>query len=329
MKMGWSAPLGPSAPGFVRGFGAAWGMGYGAWGMGHNVLESDVPDLLRDALAQSLPEYDTIDLQESDLSQIVPTEYRADMVVVLRAGGRPVYGIVVEVQLTRDEDKRFKWPVYGNVLRARLRCPCCLLVVTPDAAIARWAAKPIETGQPSSPFTPLVLGPEATPVVTDVALARQAPELALLSVQAHGMTQHGYGVGRAALLAADGLDAETSVLYFDLIQLAVSEAIRRQLERLMNIENYEFRSDFAKKYLAKGRAEGRAEGQAEGRAEGQAEGRTEGQAKALLRVLAARGLEVSESHRARILQCGDSNVLDRWLDRAVAIDSVDEIIQGV
>jgi len=58
----------------------------------------------------------------------------------------PVLGIVVEVQLAPDKDKRFVWPVYATNLRARLKCPVCLLVITDDDRVARWAAKPIELG---------------------------------------------------------------------------------------------------------------------------------------------------------------------------------------
>ena len=75
---------------------------------------------------------DRIEIQDSDLAQIVPTEYRADLVLLLRRD-TPVFGIVVEVQLAADPDKRFSWPLYASGLRARLRCPACVLVVTPDA----------------------------------------------------------------------------------------------------------------------------------------------------------------------------------------------------
>jgi hypothetical protein len=46
-----------------------------------------------------------------------------------------VLGIVIEVQLQRDDRKRFTWPVYVAGLRARLECPACLLVVTPSDAV--------------------------------------------------------------------------------------------------------------------------------------------------------------------------------------------------
>lgn len=52
---------------------------------------------------------------------------------------------------------------------------------------------------------------------------------------------------------------------------------------------------------AEGRIVGHAEGHAEGRAEGLAEGRAEGNADALLTVLGARGIAVSDAARDQIL----------------------------
>lgn len=62
----------------------------------------------------------------------------------------------------------------------------------------------------------------------------------------------------------------------------------------------------------------REEGRAEGKAEGKAEGRLTGRAEALLRVLAARGLALSEAQRARVEQERDLGRLDRWLERALS-----------
>lgn len=86
-----------------------------------------------------------------DLSQVVSTEYRADNVAVLYdRDGRPVIGIIVEVQRKKDRDKLLAWPVYIAALRARLDCPAVLLVVTPMPAVARWARRPIDLGHPGS-----------------------------------------------------------------------------------------------------------------------------------------------------------------------------------
>ena len=91
---------------------------------------------------------------------IVPTEYRADLVALLLRG-KPIYGIVVEVQLDRDADKLKTWPLYATALRAKFNCPVSVLVVTPYDAVARWAARPIVIGAPESVFRTLVIASPA------------------------------------------------------------------------------------------------------------------------------------------------------------------------
>lgn len=101
------------------------------------------PELLRDALHVELPQYTEARIDSADLTDVQPAEYRADLVVLLWKG-EPVLGIVVEVQLSADERKFYVWPVYVANLRARLKCPVCLLVVTADDATARWACKSVD-----------------------------------------------------------------------------------------------------------------------------------------------------------------------------------------
>ncbi len=130
------------------------------------------PELVREALHVELPSYSEVRLESADLTDIVPAEYRADLVVLL-VDGKPVLGIIVEVQLQPDPRKRFSWPVYVAELRARLGCPCCLLVVTASAKTARWAAEPISTG-PGGQLLAFVVSPEGVPVITDLDRAGQA-----------------------------------------------------------------------------------------------------------------------------------------------------------
>ncbi len=217
-------------------------------------------------------------------------------------------GIVLEVQLAPDPKKRRSWPAYVVGLRARLDCPACVLVVTVTEAMARWAREPMVLG-PGNVFQALVVGPSAVPVIEDVAVAERDPEMAVLSALAHGEGPRAEQVGRAALLATLGLSSDSQLLYCDLVLTAVSEAARAALEKLMASGNYEFQSDFAKRYIAKGEAKGRAEGRAE----------------ALLTVLEARGLRVSDEARARILACTDAAQLDAWVRKAITITSVDEL----
>ena len=59
---------------------------------------------------------------------------------------------------------------------------------------------------------------------------------------------------------------------------------------------------------------------------GRAEGEAKGKATALLQILAARGLEISQDARARILACQDLTRLDAWLTHALTATSVAEAL---
>ncbi|AUX25825.1 uncharacterized protein SOCEGT47_063770 [Sorangium cellulosum] len=165
----------------------------------------------------------------SDLTEIQPSDRRADVIVVLLVGEqqRPAMAIVVEVQLGADPEKPYSWPVYVTQTRARHRCPTRLLVVTIDADIARWCARPIDTGHPGWTLTPLVLGPEGVPVVTDAAQATAAPEVVVLSAMAHGRGESAEAIGVAFLAAAAGLDEERRAVYGDLAPSSLNAAARR------------------------------------------------------------------------------------------------------
>ena len=155
------------------------------------------------------------------------------------------------------------------------------------------------------------------PLIDDQAAARRAPELAVLSCIAHGQDPDADAVARSAyatlLAVTELLSDDRQLLYHDLVSTALPEAARIALEKLMASGNYEFQSDFARKYLTKGREEGREEGE------------VAGQAKALLAVLESRGLRISKKARTRMLACTDIGHLDAWVRRAASVASVEEL----
>ncbi|XXT19198.1 hypothetical protein WME94_54125 [Sorangium sp. So ce429] len=269
-------------------------------------------EVLRDTLGAPVPRFTEARIELADLTEIVPVEHRADLVVLL-LDGRPVLAVVVEAQLGRDPDKEYAWPSYVVGVRARYRCRACLLVATTDEAIATWSAEPIDLGPPDWVLRPYVLGPNAVPVVTDPADARARPELAVLSVMAHGQSKAGLTIAIAALAAAAGLDQEQQALYLDVVLSSLNEAARRSLEGKMK-SGYEFQSDFARSYVAKGRQEGLLEGQ------------REAAANAVLKVLEARGLEIPPDVRERVLASTDMTELDRWLCRAAIISEASALL---
>jgi hypothetical protein len=260
-------------------------------------------ELLGGALGVELPAYEQVRLSSAELTEVVPTEYRADAVVVLSAAGSAVLAVAVEIQLRRDAQKRFSWPVYLATLRARLRCPTALLVVCVDDATARWCAAPIEIG-PRSRVTPLVLGPSSVPLVTDPDQAAADPELAVLSALAHGGDPDHRDVLDALLRALVSVEDERSTMYSDLVFAGLPPPALRYLEDLMSTLR-EYQSDFVRKYVFQGRAEGRAE--------------------SVLAVLEARGIDVDERSRTRISACTDFDQLGIWLRRAAVATSTGEL----
>jgi hypothetical protein len=265
-------------------------------------------ELLSEALGVALPSYTEARLISIDLTQVLPAEYRADVVVLLLDGDVPIWVLVVEVQLGIDPRKRYSWPEYTTGSRAKHRCPVGLLVVAPDPDIAAWCAEPIETGIPGFVLHPPVLGREAVPAVTDPAEAARRPELAVLSAMAHGESERAAAIAAAVLPAIGALDDERARFYGDLVLNSLNAAARRALEAMM--KGYDYQSDFAKKYVAQGEAHGRAEEAARN----------------LLTVLRVRGITVPDVARERILAQKDPERLERWIEKAVTAASLGEVI---
>jgi hypothetical protein len=278
------------------------------------------PELLQEALGMELPSWSEVRVESAEFNQVVPTEYRADLVILL-LDGKPILAIVVEVQLSPDKDKRESWPVYLTSLRSRVSCPVVLLVVAPDAAVARWCAQPIELGHPGFALRPLVLGPEAVPVIVDEQAALEDPELAVLSAIAHGQEEEvGAAIAQAVLSAARGLDGERSSLYVDLTMASLSAAARRSLEELMKSGNYEYQTEFVRQWIDQGLEKGLKTGREEGR--------LEGEQTALVKVLEARGFTLDDAVRQRIQECTQLAQIELWLRKAVAVTSVHELFEA-
>jgi hypothetical protein len=261
------------------------------------------PELMRDVLHVELPEYREVRIESTDLGEVEPSEFRADLIVLL-VDGKPVLAIIVEVQLSEKKRKRFTWPVYVAGARARFECPAVVLVVTSSEKVARWAARPIALG-PGASLTPLVIGPKGVPVVTDSEEAASDPELAVLSVLAHGRGEPELAarIGLAAARASRGLDEERGLLYSSLIRSALSEAARKAFQMLP--EGMQFFDDEMQKSYEKGRAASKAA--------------------AVIDVLEARGLAVSDAQRERILGCADLDMLTRFIRLAATVATTDEL----
>ncbi|WP_194814695.1 hypothetical protein [Nocardia sp. XZ_19_385] len=276
--------------------------------------------LLDDAFGIPVPEYQQARAGSCDFTDVKPNEYRGDATLVFAdSSGTPVLGIIVEVQLSHDDDKTWAWPVYLSTFRSRLRCPVFLLVICTTNQIAAKCRTPIRFGHPGLVLCPLVLGPDSMPVVTDPEEGRELPERAVLSALAHGGGPHAEDVLTAFTASLGSIDEEHAKMYYDLVENSIPEALQPLLRELMMKAGfkYEYQSDFARKYMAEGRAEGLNTGRAEGRAESAAQ--------AVLAVLDTRGFEIPDALRARITECRDVDQLKAWLRRAITITDPSEL----
>ncbi|MBI5489373.1 MAG: hypothetical protein HY905_18720 [Deltaproteobacteria bacterium] len=238
-------------------------------------------------------------------AQLRPPEYHADLVVEL---GWPCteLAIVVEVQLAADDDKHRSWPQYVATLWGRLRCPVWLLVVAVDAGVAAWCAQAIEMG--GMRLRPVVVGPEDIPSITDAHIAREAPELAVLSALAHAPEPAGFTICKVAAEAVLSQRLPERYTCIDLMLSRLPAAARRALEDWMSA-THEYQSELFRRLVDQGRAEGEAKGKAE----------------AILAVLAARGITVPEPLAAKVRACRDPAELDRLLRRAVLVGAAEEL----
>jgi hypothetical protein len=216
---------------------------------------------------------------------------------------RKVLGIIVEVQLACDHDKPYTWPAYIANLRARHRCPVCLLVITVEDAVARWAGRLIELG-PGSRCKLWVVGPSNTPAITELRDAQENVELAVLSAIEHGQStdiQLAARIASAAIVASADIDAERSRLYLDLILISLSANGPEAIEATMNSLGYEYQSDFARRYVAQGQVE------------------------IILKVLASRFGPLTEAVQARV-RSADGTQIDAMADRMLTAQALEEVL---
>ncbi len=161
--------------------------------------------------------------------------------------------------IAMPRNPRRSWPQYLTGVKGRLDCPVALVVLTLDEGVAKWCRQPMDLGFGRGLIYPLVFGPGEIPVIADPAAAREDPELAVLSVAAHAGSDGGLELAQAAVAATEQLDSHLGALYSDFVFAFLSSAAPQTLEQLMDL-NYEFKSEFARKYAAIGREQGLEEG---------------------------------------------------------------------
>jgi len=281
-----------------------------------SITHETLVDLFRDcpALAPELLRRAGLDLGGGTTARVTaaaftdldPAEYRADVVIRLDLDDAPVEAVIVEIQLDRDVKKRTSWPLYVAGAYARFGCPVTLLVVAIDDSVAAWCARPIPLDHNGSMTCPVVLGPRELPRITDVDHARALPELAVLSAAAHGAEEDAAELAVVALSACQGLDNKRATRYADFVMASLGEVARRALESFMSLHQYEYQSEFAKKYVEEGSKNALRE--------------------VLSEQLAQRFGDLSEALRARI-DNAETDDLERWTRRIIPAATLADVFR--
>jgi hypothetical protein len=291
-------------------------------------------EILHDLLGVDVPTGLSARLESNDFNDRPSKDFQPDVVVSVGPDREPVHAVIVEVQQRKLPSKLKQLARYAAQLWLMLDCPVTVLCVCPDSDVAAFYAKPIETTLSGYMPQPVVLGPDEVPPITDPEQVARWPEVAALSVMMHGRRREVIEALATGLELLKPDDASCLVEYA--FRMAGVEA-KKYMEEIMSRTTWPVYSPFAKEHFGRGKEEGRTEGIKEGLKEGIEEGRKEGikegiregvavgEAKAVLTVLATRGIEVPEKMRARIEACTDLPQLEKWLGRAVTAASAADL----
>ncbi|MCS0637201.1 hypothetical protein NX801_16330 [Streptomyces sp. LP05-1] len=261
----------------------------------------------------------------TDLTELRPLERRIDTLMRCESETGGSFLLAVEAQGKKDPRKPTGWANYVTHLYEKYELPLIFLVVCQDRATAEWAAHcptPVGLLQPDLlTLRPLVVGPHNLPVITDPEEALADPVLASLAAIAHAKDQ-GFGAILKALSTA--LRDTPEDIANPLIELTSQGLGTRPAGQhwrdLVTVD-----LSFYTSPLAEGI---RDEGRDEGHEKGLAEGREQGVALSVLNVLKARGIDVPEALRERVIACRDHDTLQQWLARAANATTAEEIFAG-
>jgi len=109
-----------------------------------------------------------------------------------------------------------------------------LIVLCPDDATARWAARPITLGLPSHPsltVRPLVLGPSNTPVVSDQREVVRDIPMAVFSAITHSKSENVDAILKVLATTLSSLDPVQGLMYAELVEAGLGNTTAREIWR--------------------------------------------------------------------------------------------------
>lgn len=268
-------------------------------------------DLVERVTPIKLPGRETIrvDLGSTDASNVVPDEFKADMVTVIRdkESGKPLLIVVIEPQGREDEEKRLSWPAYLANLRAAHKCrSAVLLVICWDEKEAEKCRKAIPMGHPGFVLVPIVIGPGSGPMLDGAG-----PWLTILAA---AMRAHSLDTDTRRRTVLDAIrdtksnTSDTRTLLAIILAIASPDELAA-LEALMETKDY--KNDFLDRIEARGKEQGLALGEG----------------KALLLVLKSRGIEPTSAQHDLVIDCTDADQIEKWLQRASTAASADDVFK--
>jgi hypothetical protein len=229
------------------------------------------------------------------------------MVVVLtdQQTRKPVLAVVIEPQGRDRKTKKVSWPVYLTTAIKANKVPRAILVVICwDPREAARCRRVICTDHPGFDLYPIVVDPRTFPSWEDAG-----PYLTILAGATKAIDL-GTPVGRDTVLTAieqaRASHADTAALATIILGVA-DTAARGELEALMT--SPKFRSTFVDGLLQQGEEKGAVKSKVED----------------LIKVIKARGLELTKAQRKLVMSCADPSQLATWFDQALDAKTTDEI----
>lgn len=229
--------------------------------------------------------------------------------------------IALEVQLHPDEEKRTAWPLLAAYLTRRFGALGDVLVITPSANVAGWARKGWRIEGPmgsTQAFAPSVL--HLGLAEARALLRAPAPETAFFAAWAI-QTRHGPAAREIALAALRRTDELTDATLKNALARSIlgvlSDPLKEALKIMISPERLPKLEPWLEELIQRWEDKGLSQGLSQGRAEGES--------RALLRVLARRGIAVDAITEARVTACTDTAVLEAWIDRAVTATSLHDV----
>lgn len=293
----------------------------------HHLFRDD-PDLVRRALKECLgedfPKFRSVDVINSDMSEIKPIIRHVDTALRVETDSGPEVLLIEPQTSPPDQAKRWAWHWYVSYVHAYLEVPASLIILTASAATARECRKPMTVGphrRATATLHPFVIGPDNTPFITDPRQAADDVMLAVLAALAHRLNPEINTALDTLAEALDGTDLDSAKFFAEYLEVGLGKgSAHDHWKGIIMTMAYPFVSELRQELEARGREKALAECLSL-REEFEARGRAE----ALLEVLADRGVELSSAQREMVQECNDIEQFRAWLSAALTASNADEV----